>query len=244
LPHIDGSPENSPLWQSRVLAEFPSLSSSALFALSWLERARRPAQGALAGEIINGVDVGPGLGKDRTACVAVSGASIVDSVTFTDSDARGPVLARLRRFNNIRLVRVDSAGLGFYFTEHIRDAGYRTVGVNVGGGPDEREKERFRNSKAQRYWFLRERFEHGEVSGLSDELLAELASINYVINSRGQTEIEDKATVKSILGRSPDLAEALMIAIGEHEPQSFEYRPPPAIPGSIAALVLARHSSV
>jgi hypothetical protein len=64
-------------------------------------------------------------------------------------------------------------------------------------------------------------------------MLGELASINYVINPRGQVEIEDKASVKSILGRSPDLAEGLMLCLGEHPPEPFDYRPAPArfVPG-------------
>jgi hypothetical protein len=53
---------------------------------------------------------------------------------------------------------------------------------------------------------LRERFLMGEVTGLSDEMLGELAVINYVIDSRGRTAIEDKASVRSALGRSPDYA--------------------------------------
>ena len=45
------------------------------------------------------------------------------------------------------------------------------------------------------------RFLRGEISGLSDEELAELAAIGYVIDPRGKTAIEDKASVKSALGR-------------------------------------------
>jgi hypothetical protein len=41
---------------------------------------------------------------------------------------------------------------------------------------------------------------------LSDEALSELAAISYVIDSRGRTAIEDKASVKSALGKSPDIA--------------------------------------
>jgi hypothetical protein len=228
----NGTVENSPLWASRVLGEFPSSSNNALIPLSWLERARRPSVDN-GGDIIVGVDVA-GPGKDRTVTVACCGGAIIDVGIYTGADARGVTLNFIRVYRDrLRMVRVDSAGPGWYFLQDIRDAGYRTQGVNVGCGPDEREKERFRNLKAQRYWFLRERFQRGEISGLSDEMLAELASINYLINPKGQVEIEDKASVKSILGKSPDLAEALMLAIGEHAPEPFDYRPVPAefIPG-------------
>jgi hypothetical protein len=222
----NGSLESSPLWQSRVLGDFPSSSSNALIPLAWLEAARRP-EGDPGGEVMVGIDPA-GPGRDKTAAIAVSGAAIVDSVTFTDSDARGPVLAWLKRHSGrIRLVRVDSAGLGFYFAEHIRDAGYRTIGINVAGKPDDPEK--FANAKAERYWRLRERFQAGEVSGLTDDMLGELAAITWLVDPRGRIAIEGKVDVKAALGHSPDLAEALMIAIGEGAPVPYEYRaaPPP-----------------
>jgi len=61
---------------------------------------------------------------------------------------------------------------------------------------------------------LRERFQRGEVSGLSDELLAELASVSYLIDPRGRMTIEDKSSVKATLGRSPDLAESFDVSVG------------------------------
>ena len=76
-------------------------------------------------------------------------------------------------------------------------------------------KERFSNLKAERYWNLRDRILKNEISGLSDEDLAELAAVYYVIDNRGKTGIEDKAAIKSALGRSPDHAESLMLALGE-----------------------------
>src|SRR5262249_40630873 len=141
-----GSPENSPLWQSRVLAEFPSSSSDALIPISWLERARQPAIDAPGREIVVGCDPA-GPGKDKTTCVAVSGAAIVDSMTSSASDSRGEVLQFLRKHQErLRLTYVDSVGLGWGFTQHIRDHGYRTVGVNVASRPKDPEK--FVNLKA------------------------------------------------------------------------------------------------
>jgi hypothetical protein len=63
------------------------------------------------------------------------------------------------------------------------------------------------------------------VSGLSDECLSELAAIDYLIDSRGKTAIEDKTSVKSTLGKSPDLAESLMLCLGEITFEPFIYKP-------------------
>jgi hypothetical protein len=133
------------------------------------------------------------------------------------------VLQFLKRWDaRLRLVRVDSAGLGFYFAEHIRTAGYRTEGINAASAPN--DKECFTNLKAERYWHLRERFQRGEVSGLTNDMLVELAAITWLIDPHGRTVIEGKSEVKSLLGHSPDLAEALMLAIGEPDYQPFTYQ--------------------
>jgi hypothetical protein len=68
-------------------------------------------------------------------------------------------------------------------------------------------------------------FERGEVSGLTDEMLAELAANQWLVDPAGMIAIESKASVKSALGHRPDLAEALMLEIGEGEPVPFSYTP-------------------
>jgi phage terminase large subunit len=225
----NGSPDNSPLWQSRVLGEFPSAAANTLIPLSWLEQAMRPAVDS-GDDIIIGIDVS-GPGKDRTVAIACCRGAILGVGVWTDSDARGPALAFIRQFDSrLRIVRVDSTGIGFYFAEHIRSAGYRTEGVNVGSAPGDRE--RFTNLKAERYWMLRERFQRGEISGLSAEMLAELAAITWIIDPAGRTAIEGKTEVKSLLGRSPDLAEALMIGIGDGVLPPIEWRAVPRRPPS------------
>ncbi len=123
----------------------------------------------------------------------------------------------------MRIVKVDSGGLGFHLVTIILNAGFPCEGLNAASSAQ--DKERFANLKAERFWNLRERFLKGEISGLSDEELSELAAIGYVINPRGLTAIEAKESVKSALGRSPDHAEALMLALGEASYEPYRYQP-------------------
>src|SRR5262249_9045745 len=93
---------------------------------------------------------------------------------------------------------------------------------NVGGATN--FPERFRNLKAQLYWSLRERFQEGQVSGLEDDLtLSQLASIRYEINPRGQVQIESKDQARKRGVRSPDRAEAVMLAFGDRTPGTLRY---------------------
>ena len=127
-------------------------------------------------------------------------------------------------------MRYDSCGLGYFFAEPLREAGYRCEGVNVASAAKDRE--RYSNAKAERYWRLRERFIAGEVSGLTDDMLAELASITWLIDPHGRICIEGKVDVKAALGHSPDLAEALMLTLGENAPVPFINIPVPPCPSA------------
>jgi phage terminase large subunit len=75
------------------------------------------------------------------------------------------------------------------------------------------DPERFVNLKAELYWGLRMRFQQNGVAGLSDEkTIAQLAAIRYRHNARGQVVIESKEEARKRGVRSPDRAEAVMLA--------------------------------
>ena len=65
----------------------------------------------------------------------------------------------------------------------------------------------------EEYFGLKQRFVDGDiVLPKDDELTAQLSTRKYSINSRGQLIIEDKASYKKRIGRSPDRADALILA--------------------------------
>jgi phage terminase large subunit len=209
---FNGSVENSPLWAARVLGEFPRESINALIPLAALEAARRPAADPSGNVVDIGIDVA-GPGRDRTVALAVAGGAIIDVEIWTDADPRGRILEFLRRWlSRLRAVRIDSAGIGYPIMLQLRDHHFPVEGINVAAAAT--DKERFANVKAERFWSLRDSFVKGEVSGLTDEMLAELVVINYGIDGSGRTIIEAKSAARSELGRSPDLADAVMLALG------------------------------
>jgi hypothetical protein len=66
------------------------------------------------------------------------------------------------------------------------------------------------------YWGLRLRAQDGDLAGLTDErTIAQLAGIRYSHNSRGQVVIESKEDARKRGVRSPDRAEAVMLAFAE-----------------------------
>ena len=205
---------------------FPRDAINALFPLLALEQARRAPEDNGRESIVIGCDPA-GPGRDRTVCKATAGGAVIDTMVSTKPDASGDVLAFIRRHQDrLRIVKVDSNGLGFHLVTIILNNGFPCEGLNASSSAQDRE--RFTNLKAERYWNLRDQILKNEISGLSEEDLSELAAISYVIDNRGKTGIEDKASVKSALGRSPDHAEALMLALGEPSYAPFRYSGLPA----------------
>ena len=86
---------------------------------------------------------------------------------------------------------VDVPGVGGGVVDRLAELELPVVPYNGGAAPID---ERFVNARAEDYWTLRERFEHGEVDidPDDDKLAAQLGSIKWGIDSRGRIKIESK----------------------------------------------------
>ncbi len=74
--------------------------------------------------------------------------------------------------------------------------------------------------KAELYWGLRERFETGQISGTFDErTISQLTAIRYELTPKGQIAIETKEKMERRGVKSPDWAEALMLAFAPIKPK-------------------------
>jgi len=216
--------EDSALWQSRVLGSFPEQAEDSLIPLRWLEAARAPrVLPNDEAELYAGIDVAE-AGSDETVCAVRTRAGRIVALQSWRGNSRGPVIAFLRTFEDrLTEINFDCAGVGAYFAADFDSFGFMNVNaVNVGEAS--KFPDRFRNLKAELYWSLRERFQDGQVSGLDDDLtVTQLASIRYAINPRGQVQIESKDQAKKRGVRSPDRAEALMLAFADRTPSLLRF---------------------
>lgn len=205
--------DGHPLWESRVLGQFPSQAEDALLSLAWLEAAKTGNSGN-SGKLIAGLDVA-GPGEDETVLVIRDGGQIVFSGSWATSDPRGDVIAAMMPFKDqIKKVNVDVIGIGWGMARHLEDQGFAVGNINVGEAPADPEK--YANLKAELYWGLRMRFQEGHVSGLADEkTVGQLAGIRYKHDARGRVVIESKEDARKRGVHSPDRAEAVMLAFAE-----------------------------
>jgi phage terminase large subunit len=211
-----------PLWQSRVRGQFPLQSDDALLSLAWLEAAaRRPAAYDPEQPVQAGVDVA-GPGEDETVLCVRQGDAILELKSWAQADPRGAVIAALNEWRDrgLEAVNVDVAGIGHYFERALGDAGLPVSRINVGEAPTgdnkrttEQAKEKFANLRAQVFWSFREWAAEGMLSGLTDQTtLAQLAGIRYEHDNRGKVAIEKKADARKRGVKSPDRAEAVVLA--------------------------------
>jgi hypothetical protein len=209
--------EEHPFWQARVRAQFPTQADDSLFSLAWIEAAAQRRSVSGQGRRQAGIDVA-GPGEDETVLYVREGPSIVDFGAWTGSDPRGDVAAMLApHLNLLDAVVIDATGIGYNFAKHFKDLGYPVVEWNAGGEAQHKETDSrgpgFRNVKGEAYWSMRTRLAKGEINGLTDERTqAQLSTVRYKHNSRGQVEIESKDDAKKRGVKSPDRAEGLILA--------------------------------
>ncbi len=206
----------NPLWDSRVLGNFPSQSDDSLISLAWIEAAVK-REGKKTGKLTAGLDVA-GPGEDETVLKIRDGNVLIHSEAWSKADARGEVLAALRPYKDrLAVLNGDTVGIGYNFLLHLADNGIPVKHINVGSSP--RDTEKFANLKAEIYWALRDRFQNGEIAGLSDKrderLMGQLAGIRYKQDHRGKIVIESKEDAGKRGVKSPDRAEALMLCYHE-----------------------------
>ena len=209
-----------PEWQSRVRGEFPQNADVALIWRSWLEEAKKKdgTYDPKGGPVCAGVDVA-GPGEDETVLCVRQGGRVLRVLGFSQADARGPVLDGLRNelHYGLEQVNVDTAGIGYYFAQHLREVLPASVAINeinVGERPTSSDaSEKYANLKAELYWSLRARFQDGDIAGLTDQTtITQLAGLRYKHDSRGRVVIESKEDARKRGIKSPDRAEALMLA--------------------------------
>lgn len=108
------------------------------------------------------------------------------------------------------LIKVDSIGLGAGVVDRLRELGLPAAGVNVARRAW--DPERFERRRDELYFALRERFRRGEIALDDEPTAAQLSSLRFRYTSGGQLVVESKEELRARGLRSPDRADALMLA--------------------------------
>ncbi len=192
--------------------------------LAWVQAAQkrwteqRPAVGVRS----VGCDVARG-GADQTVIAELVGNWCAPLRKYPGaSTPDGPSVAALlaEHVTARTLIAIDVIGVGSSGYDTLKTNRANVMPVNNSasapdGATDRTKTLTFRNVRAASYWKLREALDpdHGENLALppDPELRAELCAPRWTLTSAG-VQIEDKESIVERLGRSPDSADALVLA--------------------------------
>lgn len=227
--------ETSPVYQSRVRGISPDQASDALIRLEWLEAAAvRYAARVKTNSIPRqqsgkGVDVANSEHGDRACIVDFYGNAWtrVEAFQCPNSNALGRQVVLEMDGADLKPehVGIDSIGVGAGTVNECRRLKKNVQALNASARPFENtakapdgqkydwaaDSNQFKNFRSQMYWQAREDLRTGQIDGPEDpELWGELCAHTFV--DEPKTVVEPKDEVRERLGRSPDKAEAFVLA--------------------------------
>ena len=228
---MDDWGEDSPIFQSRVLAKFPEESDATLIPLYMVEEALSTILTEKENPLFwekrqIGIDCAR-FGNDLSVFTAVKGNTAneiehIDTRWVGKRDTMEVVGNAINFFNDLGFNKkydrfiVDDTGLGGGITDRLVELGYIVLPINFACGSDD---SRFNSIKAEMFWNLRELFKNKKIK-IKDigKIIAEVPTIQYDYDSGGKIKIVSKKARKSVTeainatNKSPDFADSLALA--------------------------------
>ncbi len=214
--------EDSPLFIAKVRGIFPPDDEYGVVPASKVAHCRRPGQEHQPEDfypIHLGVD--PAAGGDWTSIRERRGVKAGRVWRDHSSDLMTVVglVVRAIEETGATHVKVDEGGLGIGVRDRLRELkrekvhAAEIVGVNFGSAST--RKKQFPRLRHQLWWEIgRELSEQNawDLSDVDDDTVAQLIAPKWQLDSAGRTVVEDKDDTRKRIGRSPDDADALLLA--------------------------------
>lgn len=204
----------SPLYQSKVLGQFPDTSDDMLIT---------PAMVAIAHELdLPGrargnyaLDVAR-FGDDETVCYRNRGGVVREEWAMhkaATTKTTGRIVDTLRQHKGTVPVVVDGVGVGGGVVDNLREAKEPVIEYGAGGAA--REPKRFVDRRAEDFWTLREQMEGSEVDldSADEKLSSQLQTLRWTLTAKGKIQVESKKEMKKRGLPSPDRADTCCMAV-------------------------------
>jgi phage terminase large subunit len=218
--------EGSPLWQVKVLGQFPAQAENAVMSMSAIEAAQAQEHDQVpdADRVIS-CDVAR-FGNDETTIYVREGTKVRLRHAYTGQPTTATVghIKRLRRElltqreGHVRIV-VDDDGVGGGVTDQLREADLDVTPFRGGAAP--LDPDEYPNARSE-LWFT----VAGQIADLDidpdDQLAADLLAPTYKLDSKGRRVVEPKEQTKKRLGRSPDRGDGVLLALAPNRSSAGE----------------------
>lgn len=209
--------ENSPLYISKVRGLFPEDADDGVVRASKVLHCRRERDADDGGPVELGVDVG--AGGDFTSIRERRGnkAGRVWRNHSKDSEEVVGVVMQAIRESGATRVKIDSIGIGWGVAGHLRSmqGEHHAEIVSVNVAESSMKKDRFALLRDQLWWEIGRELSDADAWDLSecdDDTIAQLLAPKYALDAHGRVKVEPKDETRKRLGRSPDDADALLLA--------------------------------
>ncbi len=215
--------EDSDLYRSRVLADFPLAGADQLFSLALLDGALSdPSPSSAADQHAQaalGVDVAR-FGRDATAYSWIVDGRLTRQLQIrgaTTMQSAGRIAADLDRTPDLA-VAVDDTGVGGGVTDRLREQSWSPLPINFGSSAN--DAEHYANRAAEIYDRLRKALADGRLTidadlPTRDELIGQLSVMTYSYTSDGRRAVRKRG--RHDHAPSPDLADSFALAWAAYE---------------------------
>lgn len=211
--------KGTPLYDVKVLGEFPRSSDNAVIALGDVEDAcNRELPVAPDDDRVVACDVAR-FGSDETCIVVGEGHRRRIAKVYVGRDTMqtaGEIVVQVKQLKATaprapepRIV-VDDAGVGGGVTDRLRELGHNVTAFN--GGESALDPDAYPNRRSESWFVGADRMPDLDLE-TDDQLIADLVSPHYRLDSKGRRVVEPKEMTKKRLNRSPDRGDALLLSL-------------------------------
>jgi hypothetical protein len=216
--------EDNPIYRAKVLGEFSADDPGKVVRSSDVAACRlggeTPRTPAELVPVELGVDVGGGGDETviRERRGPVAGREWRERSDQPNTIA--PLVLRAIRETGATRVKIDSTGIGWGLVGELVNLGangaHQAVIVGVNAAEASLEPEVYKNARAAMWWMARlhaqERSWDLSTMENADQTVAQLLEPGWLLDLQGRIQVEKKEDIIERLGRSPDNADALLLA--------------------------------
>lgn len=214
--------EQHPFWYSRVLGEFPKVSTKGVVPLLYIERAinTEKRDDALKQAVndraprVGGLDVAR-YGENLCVLMIRRGDALEHIEAWSHASLMETAKKGLDAIKewNLETLVVDASGIGAGVVDRLLEQHAPVLAYN--GGHRAFTPASFSNRRSELWWAVRTRFERGllwlpEKNEYIDKLVKDLIAPEYSLNTTGRIVVESKEKLLDRGIPSPDFADALI----------------------------------
>jgi hypothetical protein len=219
--------EDSALWQAKIAAEFPTEDSMTIIRVADVTAALNApddydpedlARYKRLNTIQLGVDIAASETGDETVIRERVGRKILRKWTIRSEDPTeiSDKIVEAQMQSGATLLHIDATGVGFGFIADLRRRLPNVAIIPFVAAAAADDKKQFVNRRAENHWYAREMLRKHllDFSQMedADDAVKQLTSARYQIN-KGKIQVEAKDDIRKRIDRSPDDADAIMLAI-------------------------------